>query len=271
MGGFCVPHHPGLVDRADELDSGVKEALDNAFAAVSDRIRALEADTAIVVGSDLEGLFGTHCLPRFAIGTGDLVGPGKPWPGVVKGAVAGNPELAQHIRVQGYERGFDWGVGKSMVLERGVMVPVHLVVRQVDGLKTIPVYVASTVQPLLRKQRAVALGKLLAEAVTSYAGTERVVVIAAGGVSGSLDGSACPREDAFDQQVIDRTLNGDIDALTGLDDADIAARGGPMGQELRNWLVAMAALPGTVRGELVCHQVVPVWSAGLAVVELAAV
>ena len=270
VGGFCVPHHPGLVDRRADLEAAARDTLDGAFATVSERLRELGVGTVIVVGSDLEGLFAEHCLPRFAIGTGDLTGPGNPWPGVEQRAVAANPELAQHIRVQGYEQGFDWGIGKSMVLERGTMVPIELMVRSVEGVKTIPVYVASTVPPLLRKPRAVALGRLIANAVASFEGDERVAVIGAGGISGTLDGSpGGPRDDAFDEQIIGRVADGAIDALAALEDETIAAGGGPAGQELRNWLVAMAALPEGARGDLLCHQVVSAWGAGLAVMELA--
>lgn len=269
VGGFCVPHHPGLVDRPGEMDATVRDALDQAFAEIHDRIRSLEADTAIVVGSDLEGLFGSHCLPRFAIGTGDLTGPGNPWPGVEKRAIAANSGLAQHIRLQGYDQGFDWGIGKSMVLERGTMVPIERVVKPVEGVKVIPVYVASTVPPLLRKARAVALGQLLARAVTDYPGNDRVVVIAAGGVSGSLDGSSDGlRSDAFDDRIIAAVTDGQIDALVNLGDAEIDAQAGPAGHEIRNWLVALAAMPGGVRGELICHHTVSAWNAGLAVMAL---
>jgi hypothetical protein len=48
----------------------------------------------IIVGCDHYILFGTHCLPRYVIGTGDVDGPIDRLPGLDRGAVRNHEALA---------------------------------------------------------------------------------------------------------------------------------------------------------------------------------
>jgi len=50
-------------------------------------------------------------------------------------------------------------------------------------VRTIPIYTASAVTPLLRLKRALALGRMIGDAVAAFPGNDRVVVMGCGGIS----------------------------------------------------------------------------------------
>ena len=48
----------------------------------------------------------------------------------------------------------------------------------------------------------------------------------------------------------------------------IVANGGNGALEIRNWIIAIAAMPGKVRGELFCYEPMPPWITGIGLAEL---
>jgi protocatechuate 4,5-dioxygenase beta chain len=55
--------------------------------------------------------------------------------------------------------------------------------------------------------------------------------------------------------------------MAELDDAYVLREGGNGAFEIRNWIVAMAAMP-RFRGEVICYEPVPEWITGLGLAEL---
>jgi protocatechuate 4,5-dioxygenase, beta chain len=271
VGGFCVPHDPAATAFPELGDKKKVRAVLDGFARVGRRIGELEADTVIVVGDDHYALFGPHCLPNFLIAIGDIEGPEEPWLRIDRYPIPNNAPLAEHIMNYGFEHGFDWCVAKSLTLDHGTMVPVHLCVTPNAGVRTIPIYTAAGVTPLLRTRRAVQLGRMIRDAIEAFPGDDRVVVMGTGGLShwvGMAEmGKVNPR---FDQEVLDYVRSGDAEGLASLSDEYVFAQGGNGAFEIRNWIVAMAAMPGRIRGEMICYEPIPEWITGLALAELKA-
>ncbi|MGE0809847.1 MAG: protocatechuate 3,4-dioxygenase [Immundisolibacter sp.] len=268
VGGFCVPHDPAITAFPEVANKRQAANIMAGFERVAKRVGELEADTAIVVGDDHFALFGPHCLPQFLIGIGDVEGPEENWMRFDRYPVPNNVPLAEHIMNYGFDHGFDWSVAKSLVLDHGTMIPVHLAVTPNPGVRTIPIYTASAVTPLLRLKRALALGRMIGDAVAAFPGNDRVVVMGCGGISHRVGTSDMGQvNQGFDQMILDMVVRGDVEAMTELDDAYVLREGGNGAFEIRNWIVAMGAMP-RFRGEVICYEPIPEWITGLGLAEL---
>jgi len=268
VGGFCLPHDPlitGATDAADPKQAGV---VLEAFGAVRERIEGLRADTAIVIGDDHYAMFGTGCQPSILIGIGDLEGPIEPWLRIPRRAVANHAPLAEHIMRFGFERGFDWAVAKTLSLDHSTMVPAHLALPH--GVRMIPVYVAAGMTPLIRTQRCRELGAMMGEAVAAWPGEERVVILGTGGISHWVGMAEMGRVNAeFDRRILAMVERGDVEGLVALGDEHVLENGGNGAWEVRNWIVAMAALP-RCKGKVIAYEPVAPWITGLGFAELVA-
>ena len=267
IGGFCVPHDPAITAFPHMGNKSKTGNVIDSFARVAARIGELGADTAIVVGDDHYTMFGPHCLPPYLIGIGDLEGPEEPWLNIDRYPVPNNQPLAEHIMNYGFDHGFDWAVAKTLTLDHGTMIPIHLAVTPNAGVRAIPVYTAAGVKPLLRTRRCYELGRMIGDAVAAWDRDEKVVILGTGGISHWVGEAQMGRvNEEFDAYVLDCARRGDVMGLVELSDDYVAETGGTGALEIRNWIVAMAALEGW-RGELMCYEPIPEWITGLGLVE----
>jgi protocatechuate 4,5-dioxygenase beta chain len=268
VGGFIMPHDPLITGNPEIADAGQVERVNAAFARVVERVKELKADTAIVIGDDHFTMFGPHCLPQYLIGIGDVEGPEENWLRMERQQVPNNTALAEHIMNFGFDRGFDWAVAKSLVVDHGTMIPIHMAATPA-GLRTIPIYTAAGVTPLLRTKRAKQLGQMIGEAVAAFPGNDRVVVYGTGGISHWVGTAEMGRVNVeFDQLVLGMVERGDVDGLVNLSDEYVLEHGGNGALEIRNWIVAMAAMPAGIRGELLVYEPMPPWITGIGIAEL---
>lgn len=268
VGGFVVPHDPLMLADPDGPGPEVRDAVRAAYDEVARRFAALEPTAAVIIGADHYILFGPGCLPTVLLGIGDVDTPLERLPGLERGPVPTNPQLARSIMEFGFDHGIDWAVAKALTIDHSVAIPYQFVVRGVTDAAVIPLYLASGVEPLVRLRRAAQIGEAVRRAVDAYPGDERVVVIGSGGLSHWVGTAEMGRVDEkFDREVLGLLAAGDLDALVAMDDADITARGGNGGHEARNLVCALAAVPHP-SGEVIGYHAVPEWIAGLGFMEL---
>jgi protocatechuate 4,5-dioxygenase beta chain len=109
---------------------------------------------------------------------------------------------------------------------------------------------------------------MLRDAVTKWPREERVVIFGTGGIShwvGTAEmGKVNP---AFDRQALQLVENGDVVGLSAMSDEYILREGGNGAFELRNWMVAMGAMPGC-RGRVIAYEPMEAWVTGLGLAEL---
>ena len=269
VGAFCVPHIPLIASKPVVADKAQREKVFEAFSRISERVHELGVDTAIIVGDDHYTVFGPHCLPSMLIGIGDVDGPYEDWLGHERAPIPGNPELAGHIMQYGFKHGFDWAVGKTITVDHSIFVPYLKIIKETGrDIRTIPVYVAAGVMPLIRPERCVQLGAMIGDAVAAYEGSERVVIIGTGGLSHWV-GAARMGEvnEDFDHTILDMIRRRDIDAILGFTDEEVLNHSGNGALEYRNWLVAIGALK-EYEYELLCYEPIHGWVTGTALVEL---
>ncbi len=266
VGAFCLPHDPFITAFTERAEPGQAARIFSAFEQVRQQIALRGADTVLVIGDDHYALFGPQCQPQMLIATGDLEGPLEPWLRIPHRAVENNKPLASHILRVALDADFDLAVSTSLVLDHSVMVPVHLCVPH--GARVVPLYVASGVEPLISWRRCKALGALLRTAIDAFPPDERVVILGTGGISHWVGTAEMGRVNAeFDRMVLALVERGDTDAVAALSDEQIMREGGNGAFELRNWMVAMGAMPGC-RGRLIAYEAMPQWVTGLGLVEL---
>jgi protocatechuate 4,5-dioxygenase beta chain len=268
VGAFCLPHDPFITAFTERAEPAQAARIFAAFEAVRHEIANRVAGTVIVIGDDHYALFGPQCQPQMLIAVGELEGPLEPWLRIERRAVPNNTPLAEHILHTGLKRDFDLATSTSLVLDHSVMVPVHLAVPH--ETKVVPIYIASGVEPLISWKRCHQLGGLLREAVQSFPGDERVVILGTGGIShwvGTAEmGQVNPE---FDRMALRLVQDGDVAGLAELSDEQVLREGGNGAFELRNWMVAMGAMPGC-RGRLIAYEPMEAWVTGLGLVELEA-
>ena len=87
VGGFWVPHDPVMFVAPEAPPQTQRDIVWDAYRQCGERLAELDATSVIIVGCDHYILFGTHCLPRYLIGTGDVDGPVDRLPGLSRRVV----------------------------------------------------------------------------------------------------------------------------------------------------------------------------------------
>jgi|TARA_R110002072_G_scaffold302945_1_gene490276 protocatechuate 4,5-dioxygenase beta chain len=272
VGGFCVPHAPLITGAPDAPSPGVAERVFGTFAEVKSRIEALEADTVIVIGDDQCSMFHPRCLPRLLIGVGDIEGPIEPEPfiKIPRQRVRNNEPLAEHLMNFGFRNGFDWAVSRSLVLDHSTMVPVHLAVA-IPEMQVIPIYISSGTIPLISGERCRQLGEMIGRGIAEWEGDERVVILGTGGISHWVGMAEYGKvNEEFDHKILQSALAGDVDALVALTDEETLDQAGNGALEIKNWIVAMAAMPD-IKAEIMAYAAVEEWVTGMGFMDLAVV
>ena len=266
--GFLMPHDPLISAITMAAPAPKREACLGAFAEIAKRIRAANIDTVIVIGDDHATVNGPSCMPTAMIGVGDISGPKEPWLGMPRARVENNEALARHIVDAGLKGGVDWCVSKTLLADHSIMIPVHYAVRPVEGVRTIPVYINSGMEPVIPSRRAYDIGRAIGDAVSSWTRSDRVAIYGTGGISHWPGVSQMGRiNEEWDRMVMGLVEDGDVDALLALSDEDILRDGGNGGLEIKNFLCAMGAMRN-VRGETIAYEAVPEWVSGLGFMEL---
>lgn len=268
VGGFLMPHNPMLTAAPEAAEASKAKNIYGAFETITERVKALRADTIIVIGDDHYTNFGPHCIPGYLIAIGDVDGPVEPFLRIERGPIPNNEALAGHILKTGYAEGIDWSFAKSITVDHSVAIPYHLAVRSIPEVKTIPIYLNAAVAPLLPSRRAYQIGQSIRRAVQSWSGNERVVVYGTGGISHWVGSFGMGRVNAeFDRRILDMFGKGDIEGLIALSDETILAEGGDGCLEIKNWICAMGAFPGAT-AETMVYEAVPEWITGMGFAEV---
>jgi protocatechuate 4,5-dioxygenase, beta chain len=272
VGAFLVPHDPLMYVAPDVPPQAQRDTVWGAFRTCSERLKALAPTTVIIVGCDHYILFGPECLPSYLIAIGDVDAPADQLPGLKRAVMYNNEALASHIAEHGRGDGFDWAVARAFTADHSIAVPQQLIVEPLRAagmdVKTVPVYLACSVDPYISFKRAAELGAQLRKAVAAFPDNERVVVIGSGGISHWVGSAQMGRvNEGFDREIIGYALNGDLAGLCGLSNEYILENGGEGAMEIRNYACAMGAVPGA-RGELLAYEAVPDWVTGLGFIQL---
>lgn len=265
---------------------------------VNERLREINPDVAVIVGSNHFRGFWLDLIPSFTLGVGDVIASGES--GTPKGPQKTDPVFANQLATHLVEAGSEVAISARLQIDHGQSHAIQYLLDGID-IPVVPLVVNVFAQPLPTIERCAILGRRLADAIEANAEGRKVVVIASGGLSHQLPwpsdwsnpqdddeefmvdawlngrgewerydkrrreiivaAQPCIFED-FDEQFMTDLEAGDLEKYTKLSTAELEKIAGNGGQELRTWLV-MAAAMGFGPGSRLCYSSMPEWLTGM--------
>ena len=262
VGGIFTSHVPAIgqaIARGSQTDPYWKPFF-GGFVPIHDWLGRTKPDVAVVFYNDHGLNFFLDKMPTFAIGAaaesrhedeGWGISGYKPFPGA--------PDLSWHIIEHVVGAGFDPVTCQKMVVDHGVAVPFELCWPDTDSwpVKLVPICINTVQHPLPSPARCLALGRAVGDALRSWQGGERIVVLGTGGMSHQLDGTRAGFINVeFDRFCLDN-LAANSEALAAHDTLDLVELAGSQGVEIINWIAARGALGQSVT-ELASNYHVPI-------------
>lgn len=275
------------------------EAFRDSLFEVNRRLKELQPDVAVIVGSNHFRGFWLDLIPSFTLGVGEVIASGES--GTPKGPQKVDPLFANKLATYLVEAGSEVAISARMQIDHGHSHAIQYLLAGLD-IPVVPLVVNVFAQPLPTLERCAQLGRRLAEAIEAHADGRRVVVIASGGLSHQLpwpsdwadpqnDDEAfmvdawlngrgqwerydqrrreiivaaqpCLSED-FDQRFLADLEAGRLAEYLRLSTAELGQLAGNGGQEIRTWLVMAAAL-NFAPGSALCYSPMPEWLTGMA-------
>ena len=255
-GAYAASHGPLLVREWESVPAEQKSRLASAFRALGKKIAASRADVLIVVSPDHWSNFFLDNYPAVCIGVGETSdGPPEPWmKGYPHRELRGHAAFGMHLVETALREGFEPSMSHRLKLDHGACIPLwRMELPNMPAL--VPMLVNSIEPPMPSLARCYAWGRLLRQAIDSFPGSERIGVLATGGLSHSIGEKTMGAiHEDFDRETI-RRFSASASSLLEYLEEELPRRGNGS-EEVRNWLVAHGAAGG--RGfELVDYLPVP--------------
>lgn len=207
-------------------------------------------DIAVVIFNDHGNSFFLDRIPTFAVGVADRFAPAdEGWGPRNIPDFIGADDFAWSLVDKLVERHFDPMVAREIDVDHGLQVPMELFFgRPAEAwpVKIVPIWVNTLQYPIPTPQRCWDFGKVLREAIDTYPGDERVVVLGTGGLSHQLQGArAGYLNEAADREWLD-TIAPDPVRWVGLSREEYVEIFGSEGAELIMWLVMRGCMNADV-------------------------
>jgi aromatic ring-opening dioxygenase catalytic subunit (LigB family) len=187
------------------------------------------------------------------------------WLGMEPYRIPGHPDLARFIVNEGARRRLMLAYLRTMQFDDGISVPTRFL-NPDARLALVPVTMNCTVPPIPTPARAYEVGTVLREVIRAYPGSERVAVVATGGLSHEPGG---PRyfwvDEAFDRWFLDLLKEGDHARLLRectLERMEAAGSGGTA--ELLAWILVLAMTRGPA--DVLAYMPAVAWRSGTGMV-----
>ena len=269
VAAMAMTHSPGLTGWFDRAPEAQRRLARRALDEMRDRLRAVRPDVIMLFSNDHLLNWPINNTPEYTVGIGaEHVGPADwydEWLALGKYRIPGHPGLARYLVNEGARRRLGVAYLRDMQFDDGVSVPMHYLNPEGD-IALVPVTMNCTVPPIPTPERAYQVGTTLREMVHAYPGTERVAVLATGGLSHEPGG---PRyfwvDEEFDRWFLDFLRKGDHAALLRectLERMEAAGSGGTA--ELLAWMVALAFTTGPA--EVLAYMPAIAWRSGTGMV-----
>ena len=263
---LAASHTPVMLNFPDAAGEADRQSVFDGFHELGRRLAESRPQALVVLSTDHLHNFFLDNFPAFCIGAADSYDtPIEHWLNAERRTLPGDPALGGHLLARAMESGFDPSFSLDLTLDHGSLTPIELAGLSRE-LPIVPILVNCVQPPLPTMARCLAFGEFLGEALRDYQDTERVAVLATGGVSHDI---ATPRmgmvNEEFDRRFLD--LLGE-DGRAAADYArDHVHEAGNGAEEVRMWLIAAGAAAGsrTADLEVIFYRPIPEWYTGIAV------
>jgi protocatechuate 4,5-dioxygenase, beta chain len=243
-----VPAIGGAIAKGLQQEPYWKPFFDG-FVPVREWLEKAKPEVAVVFYNDHGLNFFLDKMPTFAIGAApEYRNADEGWGLPTLPPFRGAPELSWHVIEHLVRRDFDVTTCQEMLVDHALTIPMELFwPASTCPVRIVPVCINTVQHPLPSARRCLALGRAVGEAVASWPGAERVVMIGTGGLSHQLDGERAGFiNKAFDLKFMD-TLAAEPEWATQYGIHELVEQTGTQGVELLMWLAARGAVPGRVR------------------------
>ena len=262
-------HAPLITGKPEIAKPEQRERFYAGYREIHRRLVATRPDLIMMFVNDHLQNFPYSNMPAFCVGLVDAYD--APSPGGARlmrlppRRVPGAPEWGMALLEAGLAAGFDFAYSYEIESWDEISVPLHFLLPDAD-VPIAPIYTNCGAPPLPPPRRCHALGGFVADFVRSRPAGERVAVLATGGLShwvGTPENGRINEE--WDHWALDHIALADVDALVRLTSAEIERDAGNGGQEIRNWIALLGAVPGW-KGEVLAYAPVAEWITGCATV-----
>lgn len=251
IGGIGTSHVPSI---GVALDKGLADTPDwkpffDGYIPGKEWMKAARPDIAVVIFNDHGNSFFLDRVPTFAVGVAESYNPvDEGWGARPIPTFDGAADLSWHFVDMLVERHFDPLICREIEVDHGLQVPMELFFGRPDHwpVKVVPIWVNTIQYPIPTPQRCWEMGQVLRDAIESFPGDERVVIMGTGGLSHQLQGS---RAGFINREADEAWLDGianDYEKYRAMTREDYVEQFGSEGAELIMWLVMRAAMNPTV-------------------------
>jgi hypothetical protein len=241
------------------------------FDLLRQRLEQARPDLLVIFVNDHLQNFFYNNMPAYCVGLADAYQApskrGAEFLRIPPRRVPGAKAWARELLEAGWEAGFDFAYSQELEFWDDASVPLHFLMPQAT-VPIVPILTNCAAPPLPPPRRSYQLGRFVREFIQKRPKGERVALLGSGGISHWVGTPETGKINPdFDQRVLDSIRQGQGEALAALSDGEIEKEGGNGGQELRNWIAVLGALPGHT-GEVLSYEAVPDWIAGVGTVWL---
>jgi hypothetical protein len=269
VGAALTAHAPLITGKPEVSKPEQRDRLYAGFREAGRRLHAARPDLLVLFVNDHLQNFAYDNLPAFCIGlAGSYEAPsegGAAFMRIPARTLRGNPEWAMSLLEAGLAAGIDFAYSHDIESWDELSVPLHFLMP--DGeVPLVTVYTNCAAPPLPTPRRCHQVGAFVGDFIRSRPSGERVALVATGGISHWVGTPETGRiNPEFDLRVLDHVARGDIEPLTRLTWEEIERDGGNGGQEIRNWIALLGAVPGW-KGDVLAYEGVAEWITGCATV-----
>jgi aromatic ring-opening dioxygenase catalytic subunit (LigB family) len=264
VGVFAASHTPVMLNFPELISAEEREDVLQAFRNLGKQLRAVHADSLIIISDDHLHNFFLNNFPAFCIGATDrYLTPVEHWLKAPRRELRGDVALGAHLLAEALESDFDPSFSMDLTLDHGTLTPLELS-GFADDVGIVPILVNCVQPPLPTMRRALQWGQFLRTAVQRFSGVQRVAILATGGLSHDV---GTPRmgivDERFDREFLDSLRQSDRSAAVRYAQANVD-RAGNGTEEVRTWLMAHGAA-GQAHFEVLYYRAVAKWYAGIGI------
>jgi hypothetical protein len=269
VGAALTAHAPLITGKPEVSNPEQRDRLYAGFREAGRRLHAARPDLLVMFVNDHLQNFAYDNLPAFCIGlAGSYEAPsegGAAFMRIPARTLRGNPEWAMSLLEAGLAAGIDFAYSHDIESWDELSVPLHFLMPGGE-VPLVTVYTNCAAPPLPTPRRCHQVGAFVGDFIRTRPSGERVALVATGGISHWVGTPETGRiNPEFDLRVLDHVARGDIEPLTRLTWEEIERDGGNGGQEIRNWIALLGAVPGW-KGDVLAYEGVAEWITGCATV-----
>jgi aromatic ring-opening dioxygenase catalytic subunit (LigB family) len=260
--GIAASHAPNLASPSmvGGIDPEKFGRIKEGFAQARALLEEARPDAMVIFSNDHFDRCFYDNLPAFLVAVGDSAeGPINEYLKIPKVKVTVDGGLGRFLVSEGLENGVDFSSSADLPLDHAEVVPLSFLTPNWD-IPIVPVVVNTFSPPMPSLRRCVDVGAFVREAVERWPEPKKIAVLGTGGLSHWVGLPQMGRVNAeFDRWFMETLSTGQQNEIIARfrKTEELEAVAGNGGQEVRDWMAAAAAMPPTLRPQVLTYEPLP--------------